>query len=180
MSTVVTDEGHTTTIALGSPPAARLFGLPFLLIGVYLALHWVAGVGDIVLGRAAFSEMIVGTVLLLFLALAFAVPGWILTLGRSLVTIDRAAQTVTTVRDLRIYRHRATRPLSEFDRVEVAHLSVGTNRASASRTPQFQVELAGPRGAHVLVGLFAEASDAAEFGRQVGHRLGLPLVNYRQ
>ena len=141
MSTLVSDEGNMTTITLAGPPTARLFGLPFLLVGVYLLCQWIAGVADIVRGRAGLGEMAVGTILLLLVALAFVVPGWMLTLAQSRVTIDHAARTVTTVRDLRVYRHRATHALSAFDRLEVALLSVGS-RPGASRTAQFQVELA--------------------------------------
>ncbi|MBL8142003.1 MAG: hypothetical protein JNM38_12870 [Acidobacteria bacterium] len=179
MSTLVTEDGTTVTIALAGPPTARLFGLPFLLVGVYLLLQWLGGVADIVRGRAALGEMAIGTVLLLLIALAFLVPGWVLTLGRSLVTLDTAAQTVTTVRDLRVYRHRETRTLTEFDRVEVAHLSVGTNTTSGSRRAQYQVELAGERGANVVVGLFEDDGDAVAFGRSLSQRLGLPVRDRR-
>ena len=179
MSTLVTDEGHATTITLAGPPTARLFGLPFLLVGVYLLFQWLGGVADIVRGRAGLGEMAVGTILLLLVALAFVVPGWMLTLAQSRVTIDHAAHTVTTVRDLRVYKHRATHPLSAFDRLDVAHLSVGS-RPGASRTAQFQVELAGAGSTTVLVGLFDDDGDALAFGRQLASRLALPVHDRRK
>lgn len=179
MSTVVTEEGNTVTILLGGPPAARLFGLPFLLVGVYLSLQWAGGVADLAMRRAQVGEMLFGSLLLLVLALAFLVPGWVLTLGRSIVTIDEGARTVTSERDLRVYKRRSTRALSEFERVEIAHLSGGSSNASKSRTAQFQVELASARGAAVLVGLFEDFGEATAFGRQLGGRLGMTVADRR-
>jgi hypothetical protein len=55
------DNGSVVDIGLRSSRAGRLFGVPFLLVGVYLGYHLVAGSLDLVTGRAALSEMLVGT-----------------------------------------------------------------------------------------------------------------------
>lgn len=179
MSTVVTEEGHTITVLLAGPPTARLFGLPFLLIGVYLLLQWLQGVADIVRGRATLGEMAFGTILLLLVTLMFLVPGWLLTLGRSTIVVDTAARTISTVRDLRLYQMRDTRALSEFDRVEIAYLSARASGASASQKEQYQVEFAGD-GARALVALFDTSGDATMFGRRLADRVGLPVDDRRE
>ena len=92
---------------------------------------------------------------------------------------DYLARVVTSERDLRVYTHRSTRALSEFERVEIAHLSTGSNSASKSGKAQFQVELAGARGANVLVGLFEDGGEATAFGRQLGGRLGMAVADRR-
>ena len=54
-TSLVVDGTHLRT-TLDAPLAARLFGLPFLLVGGYLAYQLAGGVADLVAGRAAIGE----------------------------------------------------------------------------------------------------------------------------
>jgi hypothetical protein len=69
-------------IALTGNVTAKLFGLPFLLVGGYLAYQLTGGIVDLFTGRAAITEMLVGTLLLLIVAAAFLIPGWLLMFSR--------------------------------------------------------------------------------------------------
>jgi hypothetical protein len=175
MSTVLTEDGNPLTIELRGDATARLFGAPFLLIGGYLAYQLAGGVLDLLTGRAAVGEMLVGTMLLTIVTAAFLIPGWLLIFSRARIEIDRTARTVAYVRDLRVYQHRQQRALAEFDRIEVDLLSVAPNRRSRSRA--YQVELAGSRPGKITVGLFDDDEQALTFGHRLGALVGLPVTD---
>jgi hypothetical protein len=82
-------------IALTGNVTAKLFGLPFLLVGGYLAYQLTGGIVDLFTGRAAITEMLVGTLLLLIVAAAFLIPGVAAHVLAAQIEIDRTARTVT-------------------------------------------------------------------------------------
>jgi hypothetical protein len=159
-------------IAMRGDLTARLFAGPFLVVGVYLTYQLVGGIADLLAGRAAVTEMLAGTVLLLIVALAFLVPGWLLMFSRARVEIDRTAGEVRSVRDFRIYQQREAHALPQFERVELDLLSVAPNRRSKGRRA-FQVELARRSGRNLLIGVFDDHDEALRFGRQVAGFLDL-------
>jgi hypothetical protein len=124
-------------------------------------------------------EMLPGTVLLLIVALAFLIPAWLLLFSRAKIEIDRAARSVTYVRDFRIHQLREARALSEFERIEVDLLSVSPNRQSRGR-PAYQVELASLNRPNVVIGVFDAGDDALGFGRRIGDLIGLPVEDLRE
>jgi hypothetical protein len=164
-------------ITLRGDVRARLFAVPFLLVGGWLGWHLAGSLFDLVVGRAALSEMLAGTVLLAVVTAAFAVPGVLLAFGRAQVEIDRQGRTVTTVRDFRFWRSTERRALAEFERVEVDRLSIAPDRPSRGRA--FQVELAGDDRPRVVVGLFDDGEAALAHGRRLGALLGLPVDDRR-
>jgi len=172
VSTVFIEDRDPLTIRLSGGLAARLFGLPFLLVGGYLGFHLAGGVLDLLTGRASLSEMLAGTVLLLVVTAAFLVPGWLLVASRARIEINRMRGTVSYVRDLRIYEHREQRPLSEFTRIEVDLLSVRPNQQPRGRS--YRVELAGATKGKVTAGLFDAREDAIAFAQRLGALIGLP------
>ena len=175
MSTELTEQGGRLEITLGGDTTSKLIAVPLLLIGGYFAYQLVAGLLDIARGRAALGEMAVGTVLVLIMAAAFLVPGWMLLAARARIEIDRTARTVSAVRDLRLHQIRERRSLDEFERVEVDRLTVAPNRQTAGRT--WQVE---PRSkTNVLVGLFDDDEAAMGFARRVGLATSLPVDDAR-
>jgi hypothetical protein len=178
MSTVAGQDGADLRLELPVPAAARLFGVPFLLVGGYLGYHLGAGILDLLTGRAALSEMLVGTLLLVVLAAAFLIPGWLLVFARARVEIDRAARTVTYVRDFGLYRRAEVRPLSEFSAIEVDVLTVSSSRRSGA-PDAFQVELAGSNRRNVVIGLLDDGEEAVAFGHRMGVTLGLPVSDLR-
>jgi hypothetical protein len=165
-------------IAMAGDLSARLFAAPFLLVGGYLTYQLVGGIADLLTGRAAITEMLAGTLLLLIVALAFLVPGWLLMFSRARIEIDRTARVVTSVRDFRIYRQREAHALSQFESVQVDFLSVAPTRRSKGRRA-FQVELSDHRGANLLLGVFAAHEDALSFGRQVANFIDLGFEDLR-
>jgi hypothetical protein len=178
VSTVLTEDDAVLKITMTGDLTARLFGVPFLVVGGYLGYQLAGGIFDLLTGRADIAEMLPGTLVLLVVALAFLLPAWLLLFSRATVEIDRAARSVTYVRDFRIHQHRQARALSEFTRVEVDLLSVSPNRQSRGRA--YQVELAGRNRQDVVVGVFDAGEDALAFGRRVGEFIGLPVEDLRQ
>ncbi len=89
MSTVMTDGAGTIRIVLGGGGTARLFGVPFFLVGAWLGYHLILGLFQLVTGTSG-VEMIPGTILLLIMTAAFLLPGWALLVARAVVEIDRA------------------------------------------------------------------------------------------
>src|SRR5262245_32574617 len=122
--------------------------------------------------------MLPGTVLLVVMTAAFLIPGWLLIFSRAAVEIDRSRRTVTFTRDFRIYQQRGVRQLSEFERVEVDHITVSTNRQSTGK-PTFQVELAARNRKNIVVGLFDDGDAALTFGRELAGMIELPVADRR-
>src|SRR5262245_19257383 len=122
--------------------------------------------------------MLAGTLLLVVMTAAFLIPGWLLIFSRAAVEIDRSHRTVTLTRDFRIYQRRDVRQLSEFERVELDHLTVSTNRQSTGK-PTYQVELAARNRKNVVVGLFDDGDAALTFGRQLAGMIELPIGDLR-
>jgi hypothetical protein len=178
VSTLIADNCSLVDIRLGGNTTAKLFGLPFLLIGGYLGYQLVGGVFDIVTGRAALAEMLAGTLILIVMTAAFLVPGWLLIFTRARIEIDRVAGTVTSVRDLRVYKFTDRRPLSEFESVEVDVLTVSTTNRSPSTS--YQVELASPTRKNIVVGLFDDGDAAMEYAVRLGPSIGLPVKDLRE
>lgn len=178
MATAVVEETGAITIQMSGGLSGRLFGLPFLVAGGWLASQVVGAVTDLVTGRAAGAQMAAGLLVLIVVTAAFLVPGWMLVCARSRVEIDRTSGAVTAVRDYRVYQQREQRRLSEFTRLAVDMLTTASNPRRRAN-PAFQVELVAPTGGNVLVGLADDGSSAMDLGRRLGALLGLPVEDLR-
>jgi len=155
--------------------AARLFGLPFLLAGAYFGYNLILGMIELVTGRAALSEMAVGTVLVVIMTAAFLVPGWLLVFSRGKVAIDRTTRRVDSIRDLRVHQWRETRSLDEFDAI-----TVDRSRGSGNRPARvFNVELSSATRKNVLIGVFDDGDEALSFARAIGTATALPVDDAR-
>ena len=87
----MTDDAGQIRIVLGGGGAARLFGVPFLVVGVWLGYHLVLGLVDFVNGTSG-AEMLPGTILLIVMTAAFFLPGWMLVASRAIVEIHLYAR----------------------------------------------------------------------------------------
>jgi len=177
MSTVMIEDEGPLKIILRGGGAARLFGVPFLIAGIWFGYHLIFSLVDLVTGQSGL-EMIPGFILLTTMTAAFFLPGWMLLAARAIVEIDRTTGTVAVVRDLRFYRHRAIRRLSDFSKLEVDVLSTSPSRGR-SGSSGFQVELAAPSRENQVVGLFDDADEALVHGRRLSALLGLPIEDRR-
>jgi hypothetical protein len=175
MSTVMTEAAGRIHIVLGGGGGARLFGVPFLLAGLWLGYYLLLGLMSFVKGTSS-VDMVPGTLVLIVMTAAFFLPGWMLVAARAVVEIDLTRGTVSVVRDLRFYQRRHERRLSEFSVIEVDLLSTApTKRTSRA----FQVELASESRDNQVVGLFDDGEAALKHGRQLSALVGLPLVDRR-
>src|SRR6478609_10885195 len=99
-------EGSQATIRQGGVIAARLFGLPFLAGGGYLAYQFLDGV--LHPGELTWA----GWTLLPLMAAVFLVPGWILVAARKGVRLDRTRREVIEEFDYRVYTRRTVSPVT--------------------------------------------------------------------
>ena len=177
MSTHVTERGGTIDISLSGGTAAKLFGAPFLIAGGYFAYNLALGIVELATGRAAFSEMLAGTAILVVMTAAFLVPGWLLVVSRARVEIDRTARRVVAIRDLRVYQHRQQRSLDEFTAVTVDRLGSSATRQSSARS--WQVQLTNRSRKNQMIGLFDDDEEALGFARRISLATGLPVEDAR-
>ena len=171
----MTEAAGQIRIVLGGGGAARLFGVPFLLVGVWLGYYLVLGLMSFVNGTSG-VEMIPGTILLIVMTVAFFLPGWMLVASRAVVEIDRTRGTVKVARDWRFYQHHHERRLSEFSVIEIDLLSTAPNKRN---NRAFQVELAAESRNNQVVGLFDDGEAALKHGQHLSALVGLPLVDRR-
>jgi hypothetical protein len=164
-------------IVLGGGGAARLFGVPFLLAGLWFGYYLLLSLASFVTGESG-PEMIPGLILLIIMTAAFFLPGWALLAARAIVEIDRSAGVVNVMRDLRFYKHRSTRRLSEFSSLQVDLLRSSPHR-SGSGGRSFKVDLAAPSRNNQVVGLFDDPDAALAHGRRLSGLLGLPVEDHR-
>ena len=92
--------GVVVVDSLGKLGAARLFGLPFVLAGLYFLYYISVGL----FGGGGLT--IAGWILLPLMAAAFLVPGWLLLVVRKRVRLDGAARQAVEEWDFLIYTHR--------------------------------------------------------------------------
>jgi hypothetical protein len=175
MATVTTHAAGKVRIILGGGGTARLFGLPFLLAGLWFGYYLVLAAIGFVRGESG-VEFVPGTILLIVMTAAFFLPGWMLVASRAVVEIDREHDEVNVVRDLRFYQHRHERRLSEFSEIDVDLLSTAPNDRTSRA---FQVELAAESRKNQVVGLFDDGEEALEHGEQLSGLTGLPVVDRR-
>lgn len=161
MSTRWTEEGTRAVVNLPLPMAARLFGLPFLAVGVYLGRALVTGILHP-------SDMTVaGWILLPLVTLAFLGPGWALVLMRKRVVIDAGSRVAVEETDFVVYTKR-TRTLLPSG----AHVMLRTERGSGGDTmsnPLYWIHVYLVAGREVLLAMFAarEKADAQSFASRV-------------
>jgi hypothetical protein len=150
----------------------RLFGLPFLAVGVYFTWALVRALADALRGETHLAETAAGLVLAVLIALTFGVPGVLLVFARARVCVDAAARRVEEVKQFGPYRYASALPLSRMVSVRV----VRRDPASSTRTTSsFHVELLDLAGRATLLGLYDEVESAIALGRHVSTLVALPL-----
>ena len=139
------------TVRQGGPIAARLFGVPFLLAGGYLGYQFVGGM--LSPGELTWA----GWTLLPLMAMAFLVPGWILTAGRRTTRLDAAQRLVVEELDYRVYARRRSSPVS-CDSLVMLRYESSSASSNSNSNPIFTInvylETPGQQG--VLLALFSD------------------------
>ncbi|MFI5181535.1 MAG: hypothetical protein ACHQPI_09110 [Thermoanaerobaculia bacterium] len=98
---------------------ARLFGLPFLLVGLWFLMQFLGGAADVLNGEVPFSGAAVGLAAILLVAVVFGLPGFLILLLRRYVVLDATTRTVQEVKDFRLMKRAHQTPFSEFREVLV-------------------------------------------------------------
>jgi hypothetical protein len=172
MNSIWTRDASRLTVRFPVSPIVRLFGLPFLVVGLYFGSTLVFAAAEALRGEATLAETAAGLVLALLIALTFGVPGVLLVFARAGVLVDAAAGRMDEVKQFGPYRYASATPLSSMRAVRV----VRRNPASSSATgASYHVELLDVRGRATLVGLYDGCDAAVALGRQVSSLLALPL-----
>lgn len=167
------ERGTHAVVTLPVPFTARLFGLPFLGIGLYLLRM-------LVIGAMHPAEMTVaGWILLPLITLAFLAPGLALVLLRKRVVIDAAARTAVDEMDFLLYTKRLSSPLLSSTHVMIRY-ELGTPGDDDSDSVYWtHVYLMTEKP--VLIGMFAQQERAAAdaLARRVAMFLGVELQDKR-
>jgi hypothetical protein len=93
---------------------ARLFGLPFLLVGLWFLMQFLGGAWDLLNGRVPFGDSIAGLLGLLFMVAVFGLPGFLIFLLRRYVLLDAGAQSALEVKDFFLTKSAKATPFSDF------------------------------------------------------------------
>jgi hypothetical protein len=180
MHTTWSREGAALRIEFPVPLAARLFGLPFLLVGLYFAWTLVQAVLDVVRGDAPAGQLLVGVPLLLVMLALFGGPGVALVLFRKWVVIDQASGTLEEVKHFLVYTHRRRTPLSTWVTAWAVYRQPRdtSSRRAGKKYADYHVELTDAGGNHELVGLFDDTREAVQFGQHVAGLVGVPFEDH--
>lgn len=116
----------------GKIGAARLFGLPFLLIGLWFLMQFLAGSWDVLRGQVNFGDSVAGLVGILFMATVFGLPGFLIFFLRRYVALDAGTQLVEEVKDFLVTQHARTAPFSDFREVLVRWEESGGSEKKAN------------------------------------------------
>lgn len=98
----------------GKIGAARLFGLPFLLIGLWFLMQFLGGARDVLEGQVDFGDSAAGLAGILLAATVFGLPGFLIFFLRRYVALDAGKQVVEEVKDFLVTKSVRTAPFSDF------------------------------------------------------------------
>lgn len=171
-------DGSQATIRQGGVGAARLFGLPFLAGGGYLAYQFLGGV--LHPGELTWA----GWTLLPLMAAVFLVPGWILVAGHKVVRLDNARLLVIEEFRYYVYTRRTVTPVTNAStvmlRFEEGSTSTTRGAVTTSGRTRFDIHVyvtTPDKPPTTLVGLFNEAqqAEARAFAAKAAAFLGLAV-----
>ena len=147
--------------------AARLFGVPFLAVGGYLAYQFLGGV--VHPGELTWA----GWTLLPLVTAAFLVPGWILVAGRRRTRLDSARREVVQEMDYLVCTRRIVSRVTSDSHVLLRYEKGSSN--SHRVDIHVYVDSDGRRPA--LIGLFADAqkTEAEAFAAKAAAFLTIPV-----
>lgn len=162
-----------------APLVLKLFGLPFLGIGLYL--------GRILVGGAMHGELTAaGWVLLPLLAVAFLVPGLLLTFASGRTVVDAPAHELVSGRDLLVFHGVRRAKVPRDARVQVRHelrRTGGSGHARETGTAHVYcpVELlGGPEPLRIAEFDGKDGDRAFLLATEVATLLGVPLDDRRR
>lgn len=172
-------EGKTRIEVNGSPGVGgKLFGIPWLLFGVYFIYNWVIAVVIEYIKAGDYAGMISGAgVWLLILAAVFVIfiaPGWALAFMRRKVTVDVSRGEVEEANDFLVFRRPTTHALSSFKKVLLVEI---VSKSKEGKTRYFyDVRLIGQaKKDFVLAASMQEEEKAEEFGKTLAEVTRLPF-----
>lgn len=170
MSVLWKEEGTRVLIGQPVPITARLFGLPFLVVGFYLLRILVGGILHP-------SEMTVaGWLLLPLMTLAFLVPGWLLVLMRKHVIVDWTTRMAVEETDFLLHTRRTETPLLSDTHVMLRY-ERGSTGDTSMENPPYWIHVYQVAGTRVLLGMFREGEkpEALSLAQRIATRLGVDV-----
>lgn len=103
----------------GKIGVARLFGLPFLLIGLWFLIQFLGGAVDVIRGQVNFGDSVAGLAGILLATAVFGLPGFLIFFLRRYVVLDAGAESVAEVKDFLLTKSARAMPFSTFREVLV-------------------------------------------------------------
>lgn len=171
-------DGNLATIRQGGVGAARLFGLPFLAGGGYLAYQFLGGVFHP--GELTWA----GWTLLPLMAAVFLVPGWILVAGHKAVRLDNARGEVIEEFRYYVYTRRTVTPITNGStvllRFEEGSTSTTKGAVTNSSRTRFDIHVyvkTPEKPPTAMIGLFSESqkAEALAFAAKAAAFLGISV-----
>ncbi len=156
---------------------ARLFGLPFLLIGLWFLMQFLGGAMRVLKGEVPFDDSAAGLLALLFMAAVFGLPGFLIFSLRRYVALDAGTQTVEEVKDFLLTKSAKRTPFSAFREVLVRwEESGGSGSASHGRSIWLAtVHLVRKNETSLFLSHDPSVAVALDLGRKAAAVTNLPL-----
>lgn len=175
----VADENGRLIVDQPVGKAARLFGLPFVAVGLYLAWNVVAAMFETLTGGHPSEAVgfIAGWIIATVVAAAFLIPGWLLLTLRKRTIVDRARREVTDVRDFLVYRHQKTQPIGSKAEVRLEREVSSSNEPDTNSRQIYSVTLVPAAGREVIVWLADTEQNARDVGSKFASVVGVPVVD---
>lgn len=161
----------------GKIGVARLFGLPFLFIGLWFLVQFFGGAADVLQGQVFFGDAVAGLAGLLLMAAVFGLPGFLIFVLRRYVALDAGTQTVEEVKDFLLTKRVHSTPISDFSDVLVRWEESGGS-GSASREKSIwlaTVHLVRKSGTSLFLSHDPSVAVALDLARKAAAIANLPL-----
>lgn len=156
--------------------AARLVGVPFLLVGAYFGRFFFEGLFD-------GGLTIAGWIVLPLLMVGTALPGWCLLVWRRRARLDNAKKEAAEELDFIIFKRRWAAPVTSDSVVRLRFEQGSTSSTQGAVTTHsttrydIHVDVVTPGQKDTMIGLFAEAqkAEAMELAKKAAAFLGITV-----
>jgi hypothetical protein len=173
-------DGQQATIRQGGVlvNAARLIGVPFLLVGAYFGRFFFEGLFD-------GGLTIAGWIVLPLLMVGAALPGWCLLMWRRRARLDNAKREVAEELDFIIFKRRWAAPVTSKSTVRLRFEQGSTSSTQGAVTTHsttrydIHVDVVTPGQKDTMIALFSEEqkAEAVELAKKAAAFLGITVSN---
>jgi len=151
-----------------------MLSIPAIFFGYYLFVGLIEYIR--VASLSEWLTALPGYLLIIALFLLFAIPCWMVFLGRHLVILDLPRGKILRVFDLRLLRWTKSCPIEQVKHVSVIRLKVRTKHHHSGSRKSCKVHLCFNRGKPILISHGDRPDHAQMVAEQVASHLGIIVV----